>query len=97
MADDTTTYGAGPDAVKRHALRPLQRTIAVRWDDDHDDEGQRLVDEIHAVGMALEMMDDANCWMDVLGLRVWMRAVVIRGKPRLFVTATAETCEEDRW
>lgn len=97
MADSSQFY-ADDDVAKRYGLRPAQRYIEVRYETipgrETDDCGQRVVDEIVATGCRAEMMDESNCWMDVNGLRVWIRAVRIKGQrePRLYVTAEPESC-----
>jgi hypothetical protein len=94
----TETYYADATAAKRYGLRPSQRYITVSYETEPgretDDEGQRAVDEIHAVGLSLEMMDESNCWANVAGLRVWFRAYHVRGQrePRLVVTCEPESC-----
>lgn len=98
MSERSEFFIADRDVVKRHGLRQSQRRIEVRWETipgrETDDSGQRVVDEILACGIHAEMMDESNCWMDVNGLRVWIRAVRIKGQrePRLYVTAEPESC-----
>lgn len=101
-APESETFYAAADVAKRHGLRPAQRYIRVRYETEpgkeYDDHGLRAIDEIHAVGLALEMMDESNCWMDACGLRVWLRAYRVPGQrePRLVVTCTPESCTPDR-
>lgn len=96
MSADSTTYTADPDAVKRYRLRPSQRGIAVRWDDEPWN-GRQTVDEIHATGLSLEMLDESGLWMDVCGLRVEIRAYHLSGQQvRLVVTAEPDDCTPDQ-
>lgn len=98
VSERETCYTADADEAKRYGLTRGQRQIVVRWETipgrETDDGGQRVVDEIIATGCRMEMMDESNCWMDVNGLRVWIRAMRIKGQrePRLVITATPESC-----
>jgi hypothetical protein len=100
MGDETARFQADPDDAKRYGLRPHQRGIEVRYETipgrEHCPCGcaQRAIDEILSVGLHREMMDESNCWMGVLGLRVWIQAVHVKGqrKPRLVVTAEPDGC-----
>jgi hypothetical protein len=91
-----TTYTADPAAVRRYGLRQSQRNITVRWDDEPWN-GRQTVDEIHATGVSLEMLDNSGLWMDVCGLRVEIRAYFYRGSnhPKLVVTAEPDDCTPD--
>ena len=88
------TYYTDADTAKQGGLRPHQRYVTVRWLTETAQDGERLVDEILATGCRLEMMDPATCWMNVNGLRVWIRAVRLPGRrdPVLWITATPESC-----
>ncbi len=98
VSERETRYMADADYRKSRGLRPRDGAVTVRWQTipgrETDDGGQRAVDEILAVGVHAEMMDEANCWMDVLGLRVWIRAMRVKGQyePRLVITAEPESC-----
>lgn len=98
MSGESTIFFTDSDEAKRRGLKGAQRRIEVRWEAiperEFDDSGQRVIDEIIATGCRLEMMDESNCWMDVNGLRVWFRAVRVKGQrePRLYVTAEPESC-----
>jgi hypothetical protein len=103
MSGDSERFTASAGSVKRHGLRPGQRGIEVRYETIPGRElcpcgcGQRAIDEIFAVGLHAEMMDEDACWMDVGGLRVWMQAYRVPGqrKLRLVVTAQPDTCTEE--
>ncbi len=98
MSANETQFQTDADEAKRAGLRPHQQHITVRWETipgrETDDTGQRVVDEIIATGLRLEMMDESNCWANVNGLRVWIRAMRVKEQrePRLVITASPESC-----
>lgn len=100
MSARETRYMADADYRKQRGLRPADGAVTVRWETtsgrETDDGGQRAVDEILTSQVHMEMMDESNCWMDVLGLRVWIRAMRVKGQasPRLVITASPESCHQ---
>lgn len=69
--------------------------VEVRYDETSGHPEQRTIDEIVTETLHLEMMSEDTCWMDVLGLHVWMRAVRVKGQRglRLLVTCQPSDCE----
>lgn len=97
MSERQTTYRASEERRRRDGLRGRHAVVTVRWEPGGratDDCGQRLVDELLTAGTRLELMDEANAWADVCGLRLWFRAAIEDGQPVLFLTAEPDDCAE---
>ncbi len=100
MSANQTSYLANDDYRRQWGLKAPHDAVTVRWQTirgrETDDTGQPVVDEILTSQVHVEMMDESNCWADICGLRVWIRAMRVTGQrePRLVITASPESCHE---